>query len=171
MGGPSLKVLKARLNGILSNLVWWEVPCPWQRVWNKIASKDASNQTILWLINWLIDCPIPLLMTSGGSTMKLTVHLRVETLPQCFEFAVVLERELVGRESLCRYFSWELIYLSCYCTHGLRQLADVFVHQWKDHNEWDKFWHRNLWFVFSDVFFPLWSCLSVPSTAVNSVGS
>lgn len=44
-------------------------------------------------------------MTSGGSTMKLTVHLRVEALPQCFEFAVVLERELVGRESLGNYFS------------------------------------------------------------------
>lgn len=68
-------------------------------------------------------------MTSGGSTMKSTVHLRVEILPQCFQFAAVLERELLGRESLCSYFSRELIYLSCYCTLGLRQLAHVFVHQ------------------------------------------
>lgn len=56
-------------------------------------------------------------------------------------------------------------------THGLRQLAHVFIHKWTGHNERDKCWHLNLWFVFSDIFFPLWNSPPVPSTVVNCVSS
>lgn len=38
-----LEVLKARVDGSLSNLVWWQVSCPWQETWNKLIFKVVSK--------------------------------------------------------------------------------------------------------------------------------
>jgi len=31
---PSLEVFKARLDGVLGSLIWWEQPCPQRGGWN-----------------------------------------------------------------------------------------------------------------------------------------
>jgi len=43
VAAPSLVELKARLDGALSTLGWWEGPCSWQEVWNWMIFKDSSN--------------------------------------------------------------------------------------------------------------------------------
>lgn len=43
---PSMEVLNVRLVGSLGNLVEWEVPCPWQEVWNQMIFKVLSNPII-----------------------------------------------------------------------------------------------------------------------------
>ena len=48
VGAPSLEVLKARLDGALGRLVWWEVSCPWQGVGTGWALRALPTQTILW---------------------------------------------------------------------------------------------------------------------------
>ncbi|PKU33223.1 hypothetical protein llap_16473 [Limosa lapponica baueri] len=40
---PSLEVFKARLDGALSDLVWWEVSLPRAGVWNWMILKVPSN--------------------------------------------------------------------------------------------------------------------------------
>ena len=40
---PSLEVLKARLDGVLGNLVWWEMSLPTARGWNQVVFKVPSN--------------------------------------------------------------------------------------------------------------------------------
>jgi len=32
MDAPSLEVLKAKLDGTLSSLIWWGTTCPWKEV-------------------------------------------------------------------------------------------------------------------------------------------
>jgi len=43
VAAPSLAVFKARLDGALSNLVWWRCPCSWQGGWNELIFKVPSN--------------------------------------------------------------------------------------------------------------------------------
>jgi len=40
---PSLAVFKARLDGALSNLVWWKVSLPMAGGWNRMIYKIPSN--------------------------------------------------------------------------------------------------------------------------------
>ena len=40
---PSLAGFKVRLDGALSNLVWWKVSLPWQGGWNWVIFKVHSN--------------------------------------------------------------------------------------------------------------------------------
>jgi len=44
---PSLEVHKVRLDGVLSNLVWWKVSLPMAGGLDWMTSKVPSNQTIL----------------------------------------------------------------------------------------------------------------------------
>ena len=43
MDAPSLEVFKARLDGALGNLVWWEVSLPRAGGWNWMDFKAPSN--------------------------------------------------------------------------------------------------------------------------------
>lgn len=45
---PSLEVLKARLDGALGNLVWWEVSLPMAGGWNQGIFKIPSNPNHLY---------------------------------------------------------------------------------------------------------------------------
>ena len=52
---PSLEVFKARLDGALGNLVWWEVSLPMAGGWNWVIVKVPSNpnpSVILWFKLW-----------------------------------------------------------------------------------------------------------------------
>jgi len=43
VAAPSLAVLKARLDGALSNLGWWKVSLPMAGGWNQMIFKVPSN--------------------------------------------------------------------------------------------------------------------------------
>jgi len=43
VAAPSLEVFKARLDGALSNLVWWKGSLPMAGVWNWMIYKVTSN--------------------------------------------------------------------------------------------------------------------------------
>ena len=43
VGAPSLAVFKARLDGAVSNLVWWQVSLPMAGGWNWMILKALSN--------------------------------------------------------------------------------------------------------------------------------
>jgi len=43
VAAPSLAVLKARLDGALSTLVWWKGSLPMARAWNWMVCKIPSN--------------------------------------------------------------------------------------------------------------------------------
>jgi len=43
MDTPSLEVLKARLDGALGNLVWWEVSLPMGGGWSEMVFRVPSN--------------------------------------------------------------------------------------------------------------------------------
>ena len=43
VAAPSLEVFKARLDGALGSLLWWEVSLPMAGGWNWVGFKDPSN--------------------------------------------------------------------------------------------------------------------------------
>ena len=46
VGAPSLEAFKARLDGALANLVWWEVSLPMTGGWNWMIFKVPSNPNL-----------------------------------------------------------------------------------------------------------------------------
>ena len=57
VGAPSLEVFKARLDGALGNLVWWEVSLPMAGGWNWMVFKVPSNPNhsiIYYLLSYIL---------------------------------------------------------------------------------------------------------------------
>jgi len=54
VGAPSLAVLKARLDGALSNLVWWQGSLPTAWGLERRSLRSLPTQTILWFSDSMI---------------------------------------------------------------------------------------------------------------------
>ena len=61
---PSLEAFKARLDGAVSNLVWWEVSLPIAGGWNEVISKVPSNPNHSMILCF---AGTPLVSHSAGS--------------------------------------------------------------------------------------------------------
>ena len=48
MDAPSLEAFKAKMDGALGNLVWWEVSLPMAGDWNQAIFKIPSNPKQLY---------------------------------------------------------------------------------------------------------------------------
>ena len=60
---PSLEVLKARLDDVLGNLVWWEVSVPMAAGWNQVGFKVPSNPNRSVTMNGLLTVRDPTALT------------------------------------------------------------------------------------------------------------
>lgn len=47
VGSPSPEVLKAKLDGTLSSLIWWGTTCPWQEVATGWSLRSLQTQSVL----------------------------------------------------------------------------------------------------------------------------
>jgi len=85
VAAPSLAVLKARLDGALSNLVWWKCPCPWQGGWNQMTFKVPSNPNHSMITRWEFciqsSCSFAVLPASLWKWFAALLGKEVEFLP------------------------------------------------------------------------------------------